>query len=159
MPLRGKVIYLQDILSTVGHRMTVQLFTIHILLCICHYFTICIYPAENIPTSAGDHLCNTRECQTPHHRPEKKLFSTVPCNSHWQWTVELLTVRLGAPLSTVSGGCTEQLKTPSLLACGVAFVPMFAPGFPILGLFGRLVSTPPPAQCTVVWVPNKSKEE
>ena len=32
----------------------------------------------------------------------KDLFSIVPWNSDWQWTVELLAIRLGAPLSTVS---------------------------------------------------------
>ena len=28
---------------------------------------LCIYPAVNIQTSAGDHPSNTGECQTPHH--------------------------------------------------------------------------------------------
>ena len=54
----------------------------------------------------------------------KDLFSTVPCNSDWQWTVELLAIWLGAPLSTVIWSCLEQLKTPTLLAGGVAFVPL-----------------------------------
>ena len=30
------------------------------------------------------------------------LFSTVPCNPDRQWTLELLAIRLGAPLYTVS---------------------------------------------------------
>ena len=51
------------------------------------------------------------------------LFSTVPCNSDWQWTAELLPIWLGAPLSTVSRSCSKQLKTLSSLAGGVAFVP------------------------------------
>ena len=55
----------------------------------------------------------------------KDLFSTVPCYSDWQWTVELPAIRFRAPLSTVSRSCSEQLKTPSSLASGVAFVPIF----------------------------------
>ena len=37
--------------------------------------------------------------------------------------MELLAIRLGGPLSTVSWSCSEQLKTLSSLAGGVAFVP------------------------------------
>ena len=55
----------------------------------------------------------------------KDLFSTVPCDSNWQWTVELLAIRLGAPLSTVSRSSSEQLTTPSWLAGGVVFVPIY----------------------------------
>ena len=35
---------------------------------------LCIYPAENIQTSSGDHPSNTGGCQTPHHRPAKTYF-------------------------------------------------------------------------------------
>ena len=55
----------------------------------------------------------------------KDLFLIVPCNSNWQWTVELLAIRLGAPLfTTVSQSCSEQLKTPFSPAGGVAFAPI-----------------------------------
>ena len=54
----------------------------------------------------------------------KDLFLIVPCNSNWQWTVELLAIRLGAPLFTVSQSCSEQLKTPFSPAGGVAFAPI-----------------------------------
>ena len=39
--------------------------------------------------------------------------------------MELLAILLGAPLSTVSQSYSEQLKTLSSLAGGVAFVPIF----------------------------------
>ena len=39
--------------------------------------------------------------------------------------MELLANRLGGPLFTVSRSCSEQLKTPSSLASGVAFVSIF----------------------------------
>ena len=49
--------------------------------------------------------------QTPHHRPAKTVFSTVPSNSNWQWwTVELRAGWRGVPLSIVSRSCKEQLK-------------------------------------------------
>ena len=48
--------------------------------------------------------------QTPHHRPAKMVFSTVPSNSDWQWTVELQAGWRGVPMSTVSQSCKEQLK-------------------------------------------------
>ena len=51
-----------------------------------------------------------RLAQTPHHRPAKTVFSTVPRNSDWQWTVELWAGWRGVPLSTVSRSCKEQLK-------------------------------------------------
>ena len=58
----------------------------------------------------------TRLGQTPHHRPAKTVFSTVPRNSGWQWTVELRARWGGVSLSTVSQSCKEQLKIG-----GVAF--------------------------------------
>ena len=48
--------------------------------------------------------------QTPHHCPAKTVFSTVPSNSDWQWTVELRAGWRRVPLSTVSQSCKEQLK-------------------------------------------------
>ena len=48
--------------------------------------------------------------QTRHHRRAKMVFSTVPSNSNWQWTVELLAGLRGVPLSTVRWSCKEQLK-------------------------------------------------
>ena len=47
----------------------------------------CIYSTENVQTSAGDHPSNTRECQTPNHRPVKtyfQLFLATPTDSG-QW--------------------------------------------------------------------------
>ena len=88
---------------------------------------LCLHarPAENIQRSAGDHHSNIRECKTP---AGKDLFSIVPCNSNWQkcLAVELLAIRLKAPLTRISVSCrrSEELKTPSLLASCVAFVPI-----------------------------------
>ena len=48
---------------------------------------LCIYPAENIWTSAGDQPYNTGECKTPHHRPAKtyfQLFLATPTDTE-QW--------------------------------------------------------------------------
>ena len=78
------------------------------------------------------------------------LFSTVPCNSNWQWTVDLLAIRLGAPQSTVSQSCSEQLKTPSLLAGGVAFVPFYTNNC--------THDTRQLCYCTLLTVPKKSVE-
>ena len=73
---------------------------------------LCIYPAENIQTSAGDHSSNTRKCRTPHHRLAKtyfQLFLAIPtdcgqCSEAPQHP---------ARSSTVSRSCSEQYKTPS----------------------------------------------
>ena len=62
---------------------------------------LCIYLAENIQTSAGDHPSNTRECQTPHHRPTKtyfQLFLGTPTDSG-QWNSLPSGSELHSPLS------------------------------------------------------------
>ena len=60
---------------------------------------------------------NVKRHTTGQQRP---IFN---CSLQLRLTVELLAIRLRAPLSTVSRSCSEQLKTPSSLAGGVAFVP------------------------------------
>ena len=40
---------------------------------------LCIYPAENIQTSAGDHTSNTRECQCHTTGQQRPIFN---CSLH-----------------------------------------------------------------------------
>ena len=70
-----------------------------ILCCICHFsfvFTLQrIFRRLQVIKSSFQH----RRMSNATPPASKDLFSTVPCNSDWQWTVELLAIRLGAPLS------------------------------------------------------------
>ena len=63
--------------------------------------SLCIYPTENIQTSAGDHPSNTGECQAPHHWPAKtyfQLFVATPTDSG-QWNFSPSGSELHCPLS------------------------------------------------------------
>ena len=62
---------------------------------------LCIYPAENIQTSADDNPSYTRECQTPHRRPAKtyfQLFLANPTDSG-QWNSSPSGLELHCPPS------------------------------------------------------------
>ena len=62
---------------------------------------LCIYPAENIQRSAGDHPSNAGECQTPQHPPAKtyfQLFLATPTD--WeQWNSSPSSWEIHCPLS------------------------------------------------------------
>ena len=45
-----------------------------------------------------------------HTTGQRRMCTTVPSNSDWQWIVELRAGWLGVPLSTVRWSCKEQLK-------------------------------------------------
>ena len=92
-----------------------------ILHCICHFPFV--FTLHRIFRRLQVIILKKRRMSNATPQAGEDLFSTVSCNSDWQWTMELLAIRFGAPLSTFSRSCSEQLKTPSLLAGGVAFVP------------------------------------
>ena len=65
------------------------------------YYKYRIQNTDNIQTSAGEHPSNTREYQTPHHRPAKTYFQrflATPTNS-WQWNSSPSGSELHCPLS------------------------------------------------------------
>ena len=97
--LRGEGKYLQDILSTVGRRMTVQMCTIHILLCICHYLYLPCREYSNViilPTPE-----NVKHHTTGQQRP------ILNCSLQLRLTVDSGTPRHPARSSTVH--CQSEL--------------------------------------------------
>ena len=83
---------------------------------------LCIYPLENIQTSAGYHPSNTGECKTPHHRPAKTyfhLFLATPTDSG-QWNSSPSSLELHCQSKIL-----VTVDNTVLLSGGVAFVPIF----------------------------------
>ena len=104
-----------------------------ILRCICHFSYV--FTLQRIFRRLQVIILPTPENVKRHTPAGEDLFSTVPCNSDWQKCspVGFFAIRLGFPLAriSVSQSCSEQLKTPSSLAGGVAFVPICCELYPI----------------------------